>query len=895
MCVSSGRDETHTPAFADGLPAGARDSNTWGHQLETPVATRYTPSVRAPERLTLGPKLGGCAAAIQGRAEVELGWVPTVGAADAAAFRDNLRLWTLDDADYVEIDVQKRQIRAVAAGQRALFPAVLPAWSAGDAFVLRVDAGNGVPHGSYTHNGGAETDLGAPGTVQGPILCEDAPLDLASNGVNVSPPTGQLEGVVTHAKLWSAGAFAPAKIFYASPAGTGDCLSAGSPCSLAAVQTAVQAWLATAGKPASPAAGGGATAYVLLRGDAGWYTLDAPLAFGAADGADGFTVVWKTYPGHPPAVISGGTVVKGPFAVSDAAHHVYRAPTKAYGRQLWVGAHGAFPTPALRSRSQLQISLDWHFADGVGADPSFEAPDATIAGYAHPEDVELDTVETFRSFRMRVASASGTVVNVRQDDFTNARYEGGLGNDHGAIGWYENQRELVANFPRSFYYDTHAGELYYQPAADEGDLSKATVVAGNLESLATIRGVPGKLRFENLVFAHATWTRPDESGGFSTVGGYAINGGFVGDPPAAWKPSTAYTDGASLVSNDGNLYRCVASGTSGTSGPKGKGGYVADGSASWEYISPTDSIGFFDQLEEMPAAIQVDHATVTFAGVTFRNLGLVALNLHRGCRGCLVSSCTFQDISGTGLRVAGFRSPDSAPSSCTDLDEAVTVEDNLFTNVSREYVGGFGISATYTPGIAIRRNTLDGLGYVAIHFSWGLGYENGSPSSLVSDYDIAQNAITHAFAPDPTFAAAGAGDLSSGDGGGIYCSGGVLGKGVRVHDNYVSTDHGLYVRALYADGGTQNTTRTRNVIDTGGEGCDECAVVNGPAGGPSLHNVMTGNFYNSVTCTGFNTTSGIPDISDVVAPNTGVAAGGYDPSWKSSPEALAIIRAAGRN
>ena len=52
-----------------------------------------------------------------------------------------------------------------------------------------------------------------------------------------------------------------------------------------------------------------------------------------------------------------------------------------------------------------------------------------------------------------------------------------------------------------------------------------------------------------------------------------------------WSASTAFTVGQ-LRTSGANVYRCTASGTSGTAGPSGTGGAITDGTATWAYVRP---------------------------------------------------------------------------------------------------------------------------------------------------------------------------------------------------------------------------------------------------------------------------------------------------------------------
>ena len=80
---------------------------------------------------------------------------------------------------------------------------------------------------------------------------------------------------------------------------------------------------------------------------------------------------------------------------------------------------------------------------------------------------------------------------------------------------------------------------------------------------------------------------PGSARSYSAYDGYdpVLNPGGNVLEALAWTASTAFTAGQ-LRTNGSNVYRCAASGTSGSAGPSGTGGSVADGTATWAYLRP---------------------------------------------------------------------------------------------------------------------------------------------------------------------------------------------------------------------------------------------------------------------------------------------------------------------
>jgi hypothetical protein len=88
---------------------------------------------------------------------------------------------------------------------------------------------------------------------------------------------------------------------------------------------------------------------------------------------------------------------------------------------------------------------------------------------------------------------------------------------------------------------------------------------------------------------------PHDPLSFGWVGIVCTRAGRAGD--AAWAPSTAYVVG-NVRANDNNVYICVTSGTSASSGgPTGTGTGIVDGTAEWDFLEQQAAFKKFGQLE----------------------------------------------------------------------------------------------------------------------------------------------------------------------------------------------------------------------------------------------------------------------------------------------------------
>ncbi|MFT3772987.1 MAG: right-handed parallel beta-helix repeat-containing protein [Minicystis sp.] len=624
--VAEGRDTS----AAGGIAAGARNFYSDLHQLEAgrKVASSWISGTRAGERIWAP----AASVVSKGRVRFRAKWT-ALHASSQMPF--NGRLWTIDANNFVEIDANKLQVRTVAGGKIALLPTVL-SWTAGDVIEMRVDVGNGTPSGWYSLNGGPKIDLGS-GIAQGPVLAEGASLDILCNGT-----AAQLEGGLQALTFYGTGTSTVPTV-YASPTGSGVG-SLADPASITQAQTLSRVL--------------GPGSRVVIRG--GRYELAAPLAFTAADNG----ITWIAYPGETP-ILSGGKVITGSWTGPDGSG-VYSKSFSGHTRHLTVGGQRC-----IRARSALQSG--WTKTAG-----GWTASDATIAGYAHPEDVEIvgsSTGAPWKQFRGFVASASGTAITMRNPDWAQAQ-DAPAGAEWNTVWWYEGVPELVANGQGYWAHDRHSNTLYYKPRPGE-TMGSVEVIAGNLEEVVTVTGtldapVMG-LSFIGITFADATWLEPDSQG-------YApIQTGIVGS------------------------------------------GYV-NGS-----------------YHKTPAAVKVVAGhNITIAGCTFQHMGAVGLSLDYGSQDNLVMNCLLSDIGSAAITVGDV----SSTTDYQPVDMRSTVSRNQIVScrtyqTGRDYWGSAAIFAGYVDHLSIDHCEIDETRYSGICIGWGWGLRNASPLSVSS-----ANAVT---------------------------------------------------------------------------------------------------------------------------------------------------------
>jgi hypothetical protein len=326
---------------------------------------------------------------------------------------------------------------------------------------------------------------------------------------------------------------------------------------------------------------------VILRG--GTYRLDETFEMTQLDsGQNGHRVLYQAHPGEVP-VLSGGREVYG-WTSFDAAKGIVRAQVGASlrTRQLYVNGQRA-----QRARGPLYPQGWSKTANG------YAAPDASMAGWAHPDDAEIVQLTYWKNFRCGVASVQGSSVTMEEPCWQLSQKHQGF--EMGAPSWVENARELL-DVPGEWYLDTHANYLYYVLRPGES-ASSIQVVVPVLETLVRVAGTLDEpvrdLRIEGLTFTHGTWLRPNSPDGYPAL----------------------------------------------------QAGYFWAGTAA----NPT-----FDRI---PGNVVLHRAeNVVLARNVFTRLGAYALDLEYGCHDVIIEGNVVRDVSAGGIRVGDIDRPTTTDS-----------------------------------------------------------------------------------------------------------------------------------------------------------------------------------------------------------------------------------------
>ncbi|MEV6843593.1 right-handed parallel beta-helix repeat-containing protein [Actinoplanes sp. NPDC051411] len=431
----------------------------------------------------------------------------------------------------------------------------------------------------------------------------------------------------------------------------------------------------------------------------GTYRLDRPLRFTAADSG----VSWTAAPGAHP-VLSGGRDVTG-WTSYDKTKNIFvaRVPKGRDSRQLYRNDQSA-PRAAVKiSRSDMTVTTAGMQINNPALDYLATLPDQ--------KRIEVESQDSFTDRYAPVQSISGTTVTMRQPAWQNNNW----GYDtlaHPFAGgqlFLENAYAFLQE--GQWYLDPASGKLYYRAAAGENP-NQESFVLPSLESLVQIAGSYARpvhdLSFSGLQFSYSTWLSPGSPIGYADQ----QNGAFI---PKAYPQPADY------------LTSCQS------------------GCPQFE--------GARNGWNQMPAAVQVAAATrVRFADDTFAHLGQVGLGLGLdadanatgiglGVTETTVHHNVFTDLGGAGV-VAGGVQPDAHhPRTAAMALRNITIDNNLVTDVARDYKEMSGILSTYADHTVIAHNEVSNLAYDGIDVGWGWGANDAGGST---DY---QNRGLYAYQP----------------------------------------------------------------------------------------------------------------------------------------------------
>ena len=414
----------------------------------------------------------------------------------------------------------------------------------------------------------------------------------------------------------------------------------------------------------------------------GTYRLAEPLVLGPQHSG----VTWMAKPGTSP-VISGGVQVTGWTTDSNGR---FKATVQLDNfRQLWVNGHraqrarGAVPAGLKFWGKNEATVIQYDNPAGLTGTPGYRpgkldkivpagytTTDAKLAGWKNPGNIEFGY---FSSWSHKIAkvekitgTAEGAIIEMAQPGFFLCNRAGG------AVArmpeYMENALELLDE-PGEWYFDQPAHTLYYLPRPGE-DMGKAEVIAPKLEMLVEVKGAHD-IRFEGLVFSHATWLRPS-----TALAHPEVQANFI-------QPQ------------DNSYFR-----------PEHEKGWV-----------PVNG----EQVKS-PANIVVDSSRgIRFDGCSFTALGGAALDLQNGAQSNVVCGCRFEDIAANGIQVGDITRDDHHPDNPDRIVKDNRIINNVISRTGMDYTSGIGVVVGYTEGTVIAHNEIHDVPYSGISMGWGWG------------------------------------------------------------------------------------------------------------------------------------------------------------------------------
>ncbi len=451
----------------------------------------------------------------------------------------------------------------------------------------------------------------------------------------------------------------PDAILFAGPDGTGELCSYELPCLLHTAQQRVR-------ERTAEQAG---DILVYLRGGTHELAELGPLILepGLDSGQHGFAVRYRAFPGEQP-ILSGARTITG-WTLLDAnggnGNGIWRAASQAPGsRHLIVDG-----VLAQRARGPEVPAGFVETATG------YLGPDAAMASWQFPTEIEIVGHRYWKSFRCPVAAIEGNAITVAATCWQNAQAHQGQGFDFSLAlpQWIENAPELLDEPGEFFRGFTPLTGAYVDAIPRAGqDLARASVREPVLTTLIDGLGEPGNpvhdLHFEGIGFADTTWPLGGE--GFAEL-----------------------QAGIHLGSGNG----------------------------------PSQA--------KMPAAVRFATAQrVHVVDASFTRLGAAGLSFGAGSQDNHVLGGRFEDLGGVAIQIADVREEwHHHPADPNQITLGNSVRDVFITRIGRDYPGSPAIWVGYAQQTQITNNDLFDLPYTGISVGWGWGgVDVGYPTPAAS-------------------------------------------------------------------------------------------------------------------------------------------------------------------
>ena len=460
---------------------------------------------------------------------------------------------------------------------------------------------------------------------------------------------------------------------YVSNVGGGDGSSEGSRCTLKEALDKVSAIRSMTGD-------------VVVSLAPGYYQLTETMKMNESHGGDNNHYV--IYRAEGVVTIGGKQVITG--WTDEDGDGIYAAPAAGLAtRHLYVNN-----IRAVRARSEGGLVSARFLSNAKNESVGYICNNTEIAGYAHPEDLELVYLNGWNYAHCGVSKVT---LNNNKAEITMAQPGfNWLSSDTQSakyISYYENALELL-DTPGEWYLDTHAGMIYYMPRSWE-DINQVEIFAPVVEDLVWIEGsnynnMVQNIQFEGITFADTTWNRPTE-----------------------------------VKVHNGNQNNYLTNETD------AKGNVLPDHLAD--------------------AAVTVKRAnSVNFVDCTFTRLGIIGLKLVDGVQNSTISGNRFYDISGNAVAIGepNWQNKEyTDPSDPRRLMKNCDVLNNYIHTIGVDYPSSAAISLGFGADMDFSYNEIFDVPYSGIHVGYGWGAD---VSNVLRNLKIEHNFIHDTMIGDIT-------------------------------------------------------------------------------------------------------------------------------------------------
>ncbi|MDE6557271.1 MAG: right-handed parallel beta-helix repeat-containing protein [Duncaniella sp.] len=455
-----------------------------------------------------------------------------------------------------------------------------------------------------------------------------------------------------------------------------------------------------------------ASSDIRIELEEGVYPLSSPLFVRPEDsGTPSSATVFTSAPGAGKAVLSGGVEVKGWRRGSDDE----RIPDRLRDK-IWVADAPLQATRMVETRqlyadgrkavraSQLAPGKMERMIDFNTADRTITIPDPGI-DLSKAGQLEMMVHQRWAIAILRVKDMTpdgkGNVIVTFHDpesrlEFDHPWPQPVIDGERGSSSFVLGNALEFLDTPGEWYQDYPSGKIYYYPF-EEGDVNNSRIVIPVLETLVSVDGSRERpvsnVKFENIDFEHAAWTRPSGEGHVTLQGGFRLLDAYK--LPIPGLPEKAELENQAWIARP-------------------------------------------------EAALTVSHASgIDFDGCGFRHMGATGLDYLIGVSDSKVTNCRFEDIGGTALQMGIF--PDGGfethvpyrPAVETDICRNIDVRNNVVLDATNEDWGCVGIGAGYVKDVTIADNEVGHLNYSGICVGWGwTPLESGMANNRITGNNV---------------------------------------------------------------------------------------------------------------------------------------------------------------